>query len=315
MTALEIGELLSIRYVKLHMTFMMTGDASLPADKVSALRGGMGEMLLRSNCVRDRECGNCDFEEECVVRRTMYSRYEKPPRFVTTNGSVGYLIECEDHCETFLEGDCLQMTLILFGKSIAYFNQYLQAFFALGIEGIGRDHARYRIASVTNTKGRPLLVGGTVYMENYEVQTITEYVRYRLGRMSGGDRQVRLVFHEPAALKYQGAFLEEYRMDAIWQAVLRRIYMLECFEGLPHSVYDKEELKEIAMPEIVEQRAHHVGIRRYSSTQERKMTLNGIKGYLQLDRMPEEMLPFLLAGELIHIGKNTSFGFGRYLVQ
>lgn len=51
----------------------MAEDTYLPVNKVSAIRGGMGEMLLRSNCIRDRNCAVCDFKGECIVRRTMYS--------------------------------------------------------------------------------------------------------------------------------------------------------------------------------------------------------------------------------------------------
>lgn len=310
----KIYDALNIRYIKLHFTAAILDDTELPANKVSALRGGMGEMLLRANCVRDRDCVNCDFESECIVRKTMYSKYKIVPQFVTTDDSVGYILECENYDEMFAAGDLLQFNLILFGKAIVYFNQYMQAFFALGNEGIGKEHAKYQIVSVTNTRNQPLFVDGAVYMMNYQIQTLGEYVDYRIGRMKKTDCQNRLVFHTPVSLKYQGEFLEEYHIEAIWNAVLRRIYMLECFEEITDNVYTIEELKAIEMPDIVKQEARHAYIWRYSSTQDKKMVLNGIKGYMQLDQIPGQILPWLLAGELIHIGKNTSFGFGRYSV-
>ena len=309
----QLERALRIRYIKLHFKVVLLENAILPVDKVSALRGGMGEMLLRANCVRDRKCAYCDFESECIVRRTMYSKYDIVPPFVKTNDSIGYILECENYDEKFYEGDSLQFQLILFGKAIAYFNQYLQAFFALGMEGIGKEHARYRIASVTNTQNQPLLVNGAVYMKNYHVQTIDEYVKYRIGRICGTECQNRIVFHTPLTLKYQGVFWEEYHMEAVWNAVLRRIYMLECFEGMESTIYDIGKLDSV-LPDIECQEVHHFGVRRYSSTQDRKMVLSGIKGFAQLDLIPDQILPVLLAGELIHIGKNTSFGFGRYSV-
>ena len=57
----QLSKIMQIRYIKLHFTVMLLTDALLPADKVSALRGGMGEMLLRANCVRDRSFKSCDF--------------------------------------------------------------------------------------------------------------------------------------------------------------------------------------------------------------------------------------------------------------
>ncbi|MDE7432718.1 MAG: CRISPR system precrRNA processing endoribonuclease RAMP protein Cas6 [Lachnospiraceae bacterium] len=305
---------LKIRYVKLHFTVALLEDTQLPIDKVSALRGGMGEMLLRANCVRNRDCASCDFADECIVRRTMYSKYENVPQFVTTDDSIGYILECENYEQVFAAGDLLQFRLLLFGKTIVYFNQYMQAFFTLGREGIGKEHARYQIVSVTNTQNELLLAENAVYMQNYQVQTIDEYVNYRIGRIRRAAHHNSLVFHTPAALKYQGKFQEKYDIEAIWNAVLRRIYMLECFEGIADTVYDMKALKDFVLPDIVRQEARRVNVRRYSSTQDRKMVLSGIKGYVLLDMIPEQMLPLLLAGELIHIGKNTSFGFGRYSV-
>lgn len=55
-------------------------------------------------------------------------------------------------------------------------------------------------------------------------------------------------------------------------------------------------------------------VRRYSSTQDQKMPLKGIKGEMRLSHIPGELMPALLAGEVLHIGKNTSFGFGKYRV-
>lgn len=51
---------LQVRYIKLHFTISFIEDAVLPIRKVSAIRGGMGEMLLRANCIRDRVCESCD---------------------------------------------------------------------------------------------------------------------------------------------------------------------------------------------------------------------------------------------------------------
>lgn len=310
----QLENTLQIRYVKLHFTVRMLSDTWLPADKVSALRGGMGEMLLRANCVRDRDCAHCDFEKECIVRNTMYSKYDIVPKFVKTDNSVGYILECENYEEEFQKGDLLHFNLVLFGKTIAYFNQYMQAFFALGSAGIGREFSKYQIVSVTNTRDQPLFRDGAVYMRDFQIQTIQEYVDYRIGRLKSSGAPGRLVFHTPVTLKYQGAFLKEYQMDAIWNAVLRRIYMLECYEGMEQTVYDSKALQELQLPQIVRQEVREVGVRRYSSTQDRKMMLTGIRGYAQPDGIPEGMLPFLLAGELTHIGKNTSFGFGRYSV-
>lgn len=134
---------LQIRYIKLHFSISFTEDAILPVHKVSAIRGGMGEMLLRANCIRDCVCESCDFETECIVRRTMYSKFSLKPNYVTNGESIGYVLECENYQTFFPEGETLSFNLILFGNTIVYFNQYLQAFYMLGRYGIGAGHAKF----------------------------------------------------------------------------------------------------------------------------------------------------------------------------
>ena len=56
-------------------------------------------------------------------------------------------------------------------------------------------------------------------------------------------------------------------------------------------------------------------VRRYSGTQDSHMTLRGISGTVIFDTMPEECLDYLIAGELTHMGRNTSFGFGQYVLR
>jgi len=154
----ELYDALQVRFVKLRFTVSFLQDSCLPEDKVSAIRGGMGEMLLRMNCIRDRQCESCDFESECIVQRTMYSKFEKTPEFVTTGGSIGYVLECEDNREQFNKGETLDFYVVLFGKTIIYFNLFVQAFQAMGKQsGIWKKHASYQIIGIWNTEGQPIL--------------------------------------------------------------------------------------------------------------------------------------------------------------
>lgn len=197
----QLFHALQIRYIKLHFTILFTEDSILPVYKASALRGGIGEMLLRANCIRDRACDSCDFESECIVCRTMYSKFDLKPAYVTSGDSIGYVLECE---------------------------------------------------------------------------------------------------------KYQTHF----QACGMLSLVKRRIYMLDCFEGINNNFYYDYG---IPVPEIASQQKKHVKVRRHSS-QKGIMFLYGITGFVQLKGIHPDTFPLLLAGELIHIEKNTSFGFGRYQI-
>lgn len=308
----ELESILAIRYTKTTFTLQFIEDTIMPEQKASALRGGIGEMMLRANCVRDRKCESCDFEKECMVQRTLYSKFEKKPDFITSGDSIGYVMECEDYRTEFEAGDCMKFSLLLFGKTIVYFNQFLQAIFALGQMGMGKYQSRFQIVQITNHRKQDILSGNDIYMKNYEITTIRDYVLYRKKVLSQKGFEGKMIFHTPLTLKYQGEFLNEFDMNAIVRGIVRRIYMLDCFEGMEAEQLRAEEL---SIPEILEQDTDFTGVKRYSNRQKMAMTLHGIKGSLLLGEMDPLVTDILLAGELIHIGKNTSFGFGKYSLR
>lgn len=301
---------LDIPYIKLRFCAAALEDTIMPRSKVSALRGGMGEMLLRQNCVCARECEECRFKKVCVVWHTLYSAMEKAPGYVTGKESVGYLIECTDYREEYAEGDQFAFDLILFGNSIAFFNQYLQAFSQLGMAGIGKHKSRYRITEVKNTRGYRIISGNTVDMREYRISSVGDYITWRKQELSEMQGSYTVRFVTPLCMKYQGEFLTEFQNEAIFSGILRRLQMLNYYEGYEPELPDIE-----AYPRLVSQTVKRAGTERYSSTQDAKMKLRGIKGELILGSMEEECLDLLLAGELTHIGKNTSFGFGKYVVK
>lgn len=308
----DIKKALYVRYIKLHFTLLLSEDCTLPMNKASAIRGGMGEMLLRANCIRNRECEVCDFQGECIVQRTMYSQFDYKPDFVTTGDSVGYVIECENYQEAFQAGDTLNFNLILFGKTIVYFNQYLQALFALGENGIGKERAKFLIFQVKNTRGQSILDGSNIHMKYYQVETLKDYVDYRMKQLGQDGHLNKMVFCTPLTQKFQGEFLKEFSMEAINKSIQRRLYILNCFEGNDIQEFYQEEL---FVPTIMEQSVREIKVKRYSSRKDEKMYLKGVKGEIFLEKLPKELLELYFAGELIHIGKNTSFGFGRYVIR
>lgn len=308
----KLFDALQVRFVKLRFTVAFSEDSILPKDKVSAIRGGMGEMLLRTTCVRNRHCEECDFETECVVQKIMYSKFERKPDFVTTGGSIGYVLECENYQENFNAHDKLDFYLILFGKTIIYFNQLYQALSILGEEGLGKYHAKFQIIDIRNMEGMSILEEKMINMSKYVIHTLYDYLMFRIMRMGtlSAKTAVMMVFHTPLTLKYQSEFLREFRIDAILSAVRRRVFMLDCFEGIEGDILERN--KDDCRLKIRSQECHMAYVSRYSTRKKEKMVLRGLKGYVLIEGLSEELLRLLLIGELTHIGKNTSFGFGRY---
>lgn len=298
-----------IPYIKLTFGTVMTEDTRMPSSKVSALRGGMGEMLLRQNCVADRKCEKCSFKKVCVVRNTLYSYMEKKPPYITGDESVGYLLECEDERSYYKKGDAFFFHLILFGNSIAFFNSYLQALTYLGMIGLGKERSKFRIREILNTKGKRILFENQITMRKYEICNLKTYVEQRKQELFREDGHYRICFQTPLSMKFMGEYLQEFHTEAILKGVFRRIQMLNYYLG------EESEQPELDhYPKIVRQTVNKQKVKRYSSTHGEKMILIGIIGEMEVEEVSEEVLMYLIAGEMLHVGKNTSFGFGRYEV-
>lgn len=309
----DLFNLLQVRFIKLKFTISFRHDSILPKDKVSALRGGLGKMLLSTNCIRDRQCSECDFENECVVQRIIYSKFEIKPDFVTTEAGVGYILECCDIREKANCGDKLDFYLILFGKTIVYFYQIYQAFVMLGERtGIGKYRTKFTVERIKNFEGVTLQRNNYIDMKNYVIHRLYDYILFRklqIGDVST-DTKIRMTFDTPVTLKSQGAFIQKFEMEPILNAIKRRLYMLNCFEGIKIYI-DNYEVSNF-IPKIMFQEYKLESLKRYSNRKEKQMVFKGLKGYLVLRGVSEEVLTLLLIGELIHIGKNTTFGFGQY---
>lgn len=300
-----------IRYTRLHFVLTLTEDTELVREKTSAIRGGIGEMLLRANCIGGRDCEQCGFTEECIVQRILYSTFEKKPEFMQQGTSVGYIIYCSDKRKIYSAGDALEFTITLFGKTIVYLNQILSAVYALGASGLGKNNSYFKVASIKNLYGESLLQGNDILIEKYQWQTLGAYIAWRRSQLERQGFAGILRFHSPLTIKYQGEFIKEFSSEALGDALWRRLYILSAFESLKMS---EKRPGELPPPVINGQLVRPAEVPRCSSRHD-FMKLRGILGEISISEVEDLWLDMLLAGEIVHIGKNTSFGFGKYRLE
>lgn len=116
-----------------------------------------------------------------------------------------------------------------------------------------------------------------------------------------------MLFHSPASIKHDGRMLGEFDAEAIVRSLARRLYMLDCFEGI-----EIEQLRFDAIPHLIGHSERDTTVYRYSTRKQQKVRFDGIRGYADFDEIGEDLYSLMLAGEIMHIGKKVSIGFGRY---
>lgn len=316
---------LNIPYLKLHFTATVAEDCTLPKNKVSGLRGGTGQMMIEQNCIlpyehrTDEDCINCDCSDECLVQRFLYTPSTIEPDLPNDKLSMGYLYECENYRERFRAGETFEFHVVLFGKSRVYLNLLLQALYNLGQAGLGGPEGRFYITDIRNTRREPILqmdeYGMQIMKQSCQAQTLADYVDYRLRQIkAGGKQDISMIrFQSETTLRYKKEVQDQFSMEAIVSNLARRLYMFNCFVGRE---MDQERFMESLMadlPEIEGQEICNRQVRRFSTRQQSGMKLKGIQGNVYLQESPSDLLlPYLLAGEITHIGRNIRFGFGRY---
>lgn len=315
---------LNIPYVKLHFTVCIAEDCRLPRNKASALRGGVGQMMILQNCIMasaartDEDCRGCSCRQECLVQRFLYTPVSIQPAFSAEKLSMGYLFECENYYEDFSEGDTFDFQVILFGKSRVYLNLLLQAVWALGQQGLGKEKGRFSVVRILNSRKEDVLCdgygGAQIRKDRYYPETFAGYAQFRMRQLQKNGYRAALKFQTETDIRFRKQRMTEFNMEAIVSALARRIYLFNCFEGTEMDLDLFMEEMTLELPKICYQDVNQIQVKRFSSRQMSSMKLGGIKGEVQLDEIPGHLLPWLLAGEVMHIGKNTSFGFGRYRV-
>ena len=321
-----------IRYAVLefHIEFLSSGD--VPRYKAFAIRGGMGQGLVNLFCVDEKyrresgdKCEQCEFSFECIAQRVMYAPFDLPCPFVSSGNSEGYMVVCRDFRETVEEGDDMTFRIILIGKTAAFLNPVLSAVYQLGGAGIGKERIPFRVTAVKNERGENILSGMTVCKEYYRINRLSDTVEYLVqtkGLQPDTVDELEIDFLTPVSLKKEKRILSASELDMadFLASADRRYYMLCCYDG----VYQE---KPAAVPpyashlHVVKKDLRNTEIQRYSERKSQRITLVGIYGKIRIslkDCTPEERVTIirtLIRGEILHVGSNTSFGFGKYRVH
>ena len=288
---------------------------SVPEFKTSALRGGMGQMLLRMFCVcpekQEKECEICPCHGRCIVQNIMYAPFRIKPEYVTEKESAGFTLFCGDERTSVRKGDVISFEMVLFGDMVSYFYPILQAFHMLGMEGLGHDRIPFSIERVENRRGEAIVDVMDIHNGRILIEDSSSYVEERRREIVLGEekRDLRLSFLSPCEIKYHGETLKEFQPEGVIAAIDRRIRMRGMFEGI-----EVEDLP-YEIPEKYRQESKQQIVKRHSGRQEDDIKLSGISGWMDLYDVDEEVIDILLQGELTGLGKNTKFGFGKYYVE
>jgi len=186
----------------------------------------------------------------------------------------------------------------------------------LGEKGLGRERGRFILQNVEDVFARE-----TIYLE--EKGCISASIKSRdmafyknIADAAGEVNACRVSLITPLRVKQKGSYSDVLDFEILMRAVLRRLtYVGQYYCGGIPDINFKELIAAAGEIESRNINLHWQDWERYSRRQNMRMKLGGLVGEIEFTGELTPFYPFLLIGQELHIGKNTTFGLGKYLVQ
>jgi hypothetical protein len=306
--------------------------AHLPRYKGSTLRGAFGSTLKRVVCIRhDLNCEVCLVRPSCVYTQLFETL---PPDGVDAfqgqkAGPHPYILEPPlDEQQHYAPDDTLTFGLTLLGRASDYLPYVIFSLDQAGQKGFGQGRGRFALASVGWRAAdgmEPLIYDGAEkrMASGAFNQGADEFIRHRLtwpATPGIESRAIGIRFLTPTRIQSQGDLQGGMSFDLLMRNLLRRLWHVALTHGDGRFPLDHRALIERAQSvKVVANQLRWLDWERYSSRQKTKMRLGGLVGDVEYEFASMEdrevFVPLLILGELLHVGKNTTFGLGKFVAQ
>ncbi len=315
----------------------------LPTHKGSALRGAWAEALMSRACPQPWVCrgGGCAMPHGCPIAALVgpanegNSRGKDVPRPYVFEPPIDSRTEYEP-------GDTLEWRLVLFGKAVEWFPYIVMAVRLMGERGLGASSAlgkgKFRLREVWASNPltgvqQCLFSPGERSVQTPGLPIKHEQVRLAASRLP--TVRITLRFKTPLRLSQdhrETAGARKLTHDlppfhTLAQRLDGRLRDLVTHYAAPQAVNATNGAGSVAAEEwprldvgtakqvVAEGGVEWLDFERYSSRQERRMPMGGLRGRVTYIGELEPFLPLLVWGRFTHVGKYAVMGNGGYEIE
>jgi len=292
----------------------------LPSYKGSTFRGAFGHAFKRVICaLRNKECEGCLLKDKCVYSYVFFTplppgteRMRKYPY-----APHPFVLEPPLERDRFYEkGEKLYFELVLIGKGIEYLPYFIYAFDELGQSGIGRKNGQFLLKAVYEVG----VSDTSVRIYDSGAKTLADHDgRWSLDEITSDvavDGVLGVTFLTPTRVKEGGEFASDVSFQLLVRSLLRRVSSLLYFHcNVDLNLDFKEMIERAGSVETRQNRLNWHDWERYSNRQKTRMKMGGVLGSVQYEGDMTEFSPLIKLGEQVHVGKGTSFGLGKYMIE
>jgi hypothetical protein len=338
---MNIAETLcEFKAAKINFEVKTENDTLLPNYKGSTFRGVFGHIFKDVMCFTfDSVCETCNFQAVCMFKKI----FDSPPSSNSTRlknySSLPhpYIIEAPLESKNFYKtNETIKFSLVLIGQAVSLFPYFAYSFGLAGKKGIGKmRNGKFILCNIINDKNKQKL-----YNPNKEeLISLTEYYTINDFISKKTDNESKLTvcldFITPTKIIFNEKIVQRLEFHIFIRNILRRISNLNFFHCITQAPANNENNycnnnnknvknnNDINFNYFIE-KAYNVkgknnlmwrSVDRYSNRQKSHMKISGFIGEVLFEDVPLEFLWIIKLGELIHVGKNTTFGNGKYIIK
>ncbi len=308
-----------LSYLRVIFCYRLTSGGRLPFYKGSMLRGQFGRAFKKVSCVNPSGvCEGCDVAGNCGYWKVFESPVPQESGRMVKYTAIPhpFIIRPLDEGRTeFVPETNLEFELTLFGEqTIGWLPYLVRAFEMMGQSGLGESHLPAVLEEV-RTVGQTKPEGCVVFSKAKGLVDVPRPDFLSLNGEESKNKILTLNFHTPVRIQRNGKILSQFDFRTFFSTLLRRFTNMAYFQAGLEVQEDFRTL--LASADDVHTEAcslRRFAWRRYSYRQEQGMDLDGMVGSISFADVPDDFLPLIRFGEILHVGKNTAFGCGKYLL-
>lgn len=279
----------------------------------SALRGAFGHALRHIACITQApDCKACALHRTCAYPEV----FETPPPLDYTRRQYSnipnpFVIEPPPWgARTFAPGTSFEFAMILIGPALRHLPLIVMALKRAFAGGIAKNAGTAQLSRVwLDGAPDPIMDGPNGRLREHSQQLA-------ITTASPVIEKVSIEFQTPLRLQREGEVLGAGEVTArdLLMALLRRVANVTEMHLHESLDVDFPAMNRAATAIESRKELEWRSWTRYSQRQRREMQFSGLVGRWTLQGDLNPFWPLLYLGQWLHVGKNTTFGLGRYAI-
>ncbi|MBL6985162.1 MAG: CRISPR system precrRNA processing endoribonuclease RAMP protein Cas6 [Candidatus Thioglobus sp.] len=309
-----------MEYAHYNIVSIFEKETKLSSFKGSMMRGALGHALKDIVCaVRVKVCDSCLLRFTCIFPRIFEPKPASDKKSEQANRPHPYILDSHKMDRGYYKaGDEFTFSLLLFGSVIQYFPYFLYAFERMGLTGLGKRRDQGRTTFVLQE-----VYSGEQRIYTRESKNISMPLTRSVLSITASSTQpkqtashVRIRLVSPLRVKIDGRFARDLDFVEFMRFVLRRLRMLFSeFSENEWNVDEKSLLQKATSITVMAKNIRWEEQVRYSNRQKTKLFIGGLSGTFEVNGDLTPFIQFLKAAEIVHLGKETSFGLGKIKIE